>query len=150
MRRIRRSFELIGWDRVCELRYEDLVREPEKTLQRVCGFLGEEFAPAMLDYDTENRTRQLEPAEFDAWKRRNREGLDVSAIDRWERELTAREASLAQLTAGAMLRRYHYPASGAAGPGVLVAYALAYARYRARRLTRRLRRLATRAASSCV
>ena len=33
-----------------EVRYEDLVLEPEPTLRRICEFLGLEWHPAMLDY----------------------------------------------------------------------------------------------------
>src|SRR4029450_6951764 len=33
-----------------ELRYEDLVREPETELRRICDFLELEFEPAMLAY----------------------------------------------------------------------------------------------------
>jgi Sulfotransferase family len=37
-------------DRYHELRYEDLVREPQAELERVCEFLGLEFEPKMLAY----------------------------------------------------------------------------------------------------
>jgi hypothetical protein len=33
-----------------ELRLEDLVADPERELRRVCAFLGEDYAPEMLDY----------------------------------------------------------------------------------------------------
>jgi hypothetical protein len=33
-----------------DLRYEDLVRNPEGTLKKVCGFIGESYSPAMLDF----------------------------------------------------------------------------------------------------
>ncbi len=36
--------------RVCEVRYEALVREPEQTLRGICAFLGEPFEPAMLHW----------------------------------------------------------------------------------------------------
>jgi len=32
----------------CEIRYEDLIGQPEATLRRLCEFLGESFAPQML------------------------------------------------------------------------------------------------------
>lgn len=148
--RIRRAFDRIGWDRVCELRYEDLVHDPEGVLRRVCSFLGEDFAPGMLAYDRENRDRELEPREFDAWKKRNREGIDASAIGRWKSELSARDAALAQRAAGKMLRRYHYDAAHAGGLRALLGYAGRVAGYRAGRLKRRFRLAATRATSSCA
>jgi len=33
-----------------DVRYETLVREPERTLKQVCEFLGESYSPAMLDF----------------------------------------------------------------------------------------------------
>jgi len=37
-------------DQWLDLRYEMLVREPEKVLRQVCDFLGEEYSPAMLEF----------------------------------------------------------------------------------------------------
>ncbi len=34
---------------ICHVRYEDLAGDPEAALRSLCGFLGIEFAPAMLD-----------------------------------------------------------------------------------------------------
>jgi hypothetical protein len=33
-----------------DLRYEDLVRDPEQVLKQTCDFLGEEFSPEMLEF----------------------------------------------------------------------------------------------------
>ena len=35
--------------RILDIRYEDLVSHPERTLREICRFLGEAFQPAMLD-----------------------------------------------------------------------------------------------------
>ncbi len=35
-----------------DVKYEELVREPEKVLHRLCEFLGEEYNPAMLEFHT--------------------------------------------------------------------------------------------------
>jgi hypothetical protein len=42
-----------------ELRYEDLLADPELTLRQVCGFLGLEFDPAMLGYHRSQGARAL-------------------------------------------------------------------------------------------
>lgn len=36
-------------DQYCEVRYEELVSDPEKTLKSICNFLGEPFAAQMLE-----------------------------------------------------------------------------------------------------
>ncbi len=47
---------LLGSSRYLELRYEDLLSEPEAILRRVCDFLGVAFQPTMMELDrsTEN------------------------------------------------------------------------------------------------
>jgi Sulfotransferase family len=46
----RRDGARLGPERYLELRLEDLTASPEETLRRLCAFLGEEFALAMLAY----------------------------------------------------------------------------------------------------
>jgi Sulfotransferase family len=41
--------EAYGPEVVCRLLYEDLVREPEKSIRRILDFIGEAFAPACLE-----------------------------------------------------------------------------------------------------
>lgn len=45
--KFRETYDSTTW---CDVRYEDLCLEPEKTLKRVCDFIGEEFYPSMLDF----------------------------------------------------------------------------------------------------
>lgn len=47
---VRRMGSLLGAERYHELRYEDLVTDPEKELRSLCRFLDLEFEPAMLSY----------------------------------------------------------------------------------------------------
>jgi hypothetical protein len=47
----RRHGERVGPGRYAELRYEDLVREPEASVRRLLDLLGEPFEPAMLAFD---------------------------------------------------------------------------------------------------
>ena len=41
---------VLGDKKYAEVRYEDLVKDPEKELRRLCEFVGEEFSLDMLDY----------------------------------------------------------------------------------------------------
>jgi hypothetical protein len=45
-----------------EARYEDLVADPEPVLRRVCGFVGLDFSPEMLDYHRHAEERLAELA----------------------------------------------------------------------------------------
>ncbi|MEY3361133.1 MAG: hypothetical protein RL531_852 [Actinomycetota bacterium] len=48
----REARTLVGAARYHELRYEDLVTDPERHLEPLCGFLGVEYSPDMLEYTT--------------------------------------------------------------------------------------------------
>jgi hypothetical protein len=45
----------VGRERYLELRYEDLVAEPEKKAREVLEFLGEPWDPAVLEYNSANQ-----------------------------------------------------------------------------------------------
>jgi len=41
---------VLGKNKYAEVKYEDLVQDPEKELKRLCEFIGEEFDESMLNY----------------------------------------------------------------------------------------------------
>lgn len=101
-----------AWDRAeglfpaghkLELRYEDLIRDMEGHLARVCAFLGLPFDPAM---------------------RRFYEGTtygppDTSLIEQWRRKMSERDRGLVEARVGPLLASRGYQPSGAppARPG---------------------------------
>lgn len=38
------------WHQILEVKYEELVTDPEGVVRRICAFLGEAYEPAMLDW----------------------------------------------------------------------------------------------------
>lgn len=50
LKRINRFQKTLAPGQYIEVRYENLVREPEPTLRRVCEFIGIDYTPRMLDY----------------------------------------------------------------------------------------------------
>ena len=91
-----------------ELRYEDLVRQPEDTLRKLCGFLGEPYEPQMLEYHVLNRRDSLEPGEFLQWKAKTLAAPDASALGKFQTELSSADIDLFVRVACEMLRAYHY------------------------------------------
>jgi hypothetical protein len=87
-----------------QVRYEDLVTDPERELRRICRFLGEEFAPSMLAF---HRGRNFHVDQ------RNAQNLQrpvmTDNIGRWRTGLTAREVRIFEALAGTYLERYGYP-----------------------------------------
>jgi len=74
------------------LAYEDLTTRPGETMSAVCAFLGEPFAPAILDYAKSN-------AIFPAWERGSADvfakgRIVTDRVARWRTELTPDEAHL--------------------------------------------------------
>jgi hypothetical protein len=88
-----------------QVRYEDLASNPERELRRICRFLGEEFAPAMLSFHVGGGNFHLE--------QRNAQNLQrpvmTNNIGRWHTGLTAREVRIFEALAGTYLERYGYP-----------------------------------------
>ena len=81
-----------------ELRYEDLITEPERELARLCAFLGTEFDPAMLEYHRDSSYERPDP----------------KLVGQWKKKLSARELALLEARIGAMLRERGYEESGVA------------------------------------
>jgi hypothetical protein len=69
-----------------QLRYEDLVREPEVVLRTTTAFLGEEFSPDMLS-NTTARRQTVAPVAA-SWQGRALEPIDTSRKGQWRERLS--------------------------------------------------------------
>ena len=110
-----------------ELRYEDLVAEPEVRLREVCAFLGLEYEPGMLEYH-----RREDPALHADHPRLAQP--PVPDARSWRRELGAREGELFEAIAGDTLSELGYERAYPQ-PGRRVRAALERAAYAARAWT---------------
>ncbi|CAN5349218.1 hypothetical protein BH18GEM1_BH18GEM1_06940 [soil metagenome] len=96
-----RSGSAIAPDRFLTLRYEDLVREPETAVRRICGALQMDFEASMLV-----EVPWSNPAD---WRRRDqRAGIRADSIGRWSQNLTHGELAMCQFLVGRDLRRLGY------------------------------------------
>lgn len=95
----------LGDTRYCEVRFENLVKDPPLELSALCSFLGITFSPHMLEYH-----------------RRPRSELAINpnkAVDRppmqgtrnWREEMSPRDQSRFEAIAGDLLERLHYERS---------------------------------------
>jgi hypothetical protein len=105
---INAGFRCVGAAQRFEMRFEDLLLAPERTLRAVCRFLDEPYDPEMLDYDKKNRETMLEPAEFAGWKAKTLQPLLTSESQPYLVELTSAERSTFESVASAELMRYGY------------------------------------------
>jgi hypothetical protein len=105
------------------LRYEDLVREPERAVRSLCAFLEEGFEPSMLrHFEGEEARRTAMLAE--AWANTS-QPVNVASVGRFDKDMTPREVRLVEsVTAETMVRLGYAPTGSAlelaaAAPGIL-------------------------------
>ena len=104
----RESFERIQWENVCEIRFEDILLETEKSLRNLCYELDEDYDPSMLNYHSINKQRSLEPAEFLKWKEQTLQPIVKSEVSRYRQILSAQEIITFEEITGDVLRGYGY------------------------------------------
>jgi len=100
----------LGPDRYLEIRYEDLVADPDPVLRGLCAFVGIEFDPAMLEYH--RRADELidslrRPGHVQGVRRPPTPGLRD-----WRTTMTPRDVMLFEALAGEMLDTFGYERSG--------------------------------------
>lgn len=114
--RWRKSSERAGrWGRdkrVRVVQYEALLRSPEETLKGICGFIGEEYDPAMI--------ARANVAEYVLYPREEAGRTDVpvvkplnpESIDKWRSRLSARQVAVIEHIAGDEMTKRGYELTG--------------------------------------
>ena len=106
--------ELLGPERLLEVRYEDLVLQTEEVTRRICAFLGEDFEPSMLEWESAIREKVPE-RELQIHQKLFRKPRPQD-IHRWRNELSAGRTFALESYIGSRLeevgyeRRYSGPA----------------------------------------
>jgi len=112
-----RAARRLGPDTFYELRYEDLVRDPERELAALCGFLGEDYHPAMAE---PARIAPLVPSTRSRDHALTRGSVTGSRIGSFAHRLEPWEVSLCEAVLAGRLRSHGYQLSGAPPPPVAV------------------------------
>lgn len=126
VRGARRFGATVARDRSLELRYEDLVAEPERRLREVCAFLGLAFEPGMLEYhlDVDASTREDHPRLAQP---------PTAGVRDWREQMPPRDVERFEAIAGPLLGELGYPrAYPAPSPAARARAALEAAVFRAR------------------
>jgi hypothetical protein len=109
VRKGRRAGEKLGAERYLEIRYEDLVAEPEMVLRRVCEFAELEFRPEMLSYSS----KDLANIPLGAGMRRSGADRPPAAGRRdWRGQMSAHQLAVVEFVAGADLEAFGYALAG--------------------------------------
>jgi hypothetical protein len=105
----------LGSEKIIRVYYETLVREPEKTLERIVDFVGVKFEPGMV------RGAGLDlPGFYRTDQRLVGSTPDESRINAWQRKLKPREVEIFENFAGDLLAYFGYTPKYfpfAVGPG---------------------------------
>lgn len=120
------------------LRYEDLVRDPRTSLERLCAYLEEEFAESMLDHVS--AAHDIVPGRK-TWHDRTRGPVDAGRVDAWRAVLAPADVALIETVLRRRMRRYDYRPSSPGErpePAALGEYAYRTARIKAAITKRRV------------
>ncbi|MWA04255.1 sulfotransferase [Actinomadura sp. LD22] len=99
----------LGPGRYFEMRYEDLVADPERSLAALCGFLEEEYDEAMAE--PHHHARRTVPSER-RWHLRTHEAVNDRNVGAWAVRMQPWEADLVEHVLRDRLRRHGYALTG--------------------------------------
>lgn len=95
----------LGPDTWHEVQYEDLVREPEPVLRRLCAFLGEEYAPAMA---SPAAAAAVAVPQRKTWHERTAGDISAGRVAAYRSVLSAEELALVERVAGRRMQALGY------------------------------------------
>ncbi len=110
VRRGRVAGQAIGADRYMEVRYEDVVADPETVARTVCDFLGLDFEDGMLRYHEKSEEFIASTKDPEAFKNLSRP--ITGGLRAWEDEISPGDRKLFEAIAGDLLEELEYPVSG--------------------------------------
>lgn len=96
-------------ERFQEVRYEDVLGDPEGTVQDVCGFLDLRYEERMMAFHEEEAASFEEDAE--PWKQKAREPIDPSNKGKWRDQMGAVDRWIVERLSGDGLEERDYEAS---------------------------------------
>jgi hypothetical protein len=98
----------LGPDRYLEIKYDDLLREPERTCRQMCEFVGEEFSMDMLNKESRTREMFIPEKNLERFHENTTKDLLEDRLTYWQRELSRGELVLIERLIGDTLEQYGY------------------------------------------
>ncbi|MFO8100162.1 MAG: sulfotransferase [Salinibacter sp.] len=91
-----------------EIRYEDLVADPQGTLQSICGFIGAPYEPSMLRFHR-NADRYMVDEAAASYNQTATQPISTDMIDKWRTQLTEEEIAIVERICKAEMVEFEYP-----------------------------------------
>ena len=104
VRRVDRSARRLRSDQLLDIRYEDLVRDPRATLERVCEFAGLRTGDAIDEMITRPRRGVYDPGH----QERLSEPITTAPVEGWRERLEPPEQALIEHAAADYFERFGY------------------------------------------
>ena len=116
-------------DQFMEIRYEDLIKEPESQLEQICKFLNESYEPEMINFHL--NAQQNIPEYKKPWHYKTSKPLTATFIGQWRKELSKSETQILEWCAQKELMQWNYPITKIyfINPIILVRYFIEYTRF---------------------
>lgn len=92
-------------NRCIEIRYEELVRFPEKKTKELCAFLGLEYNPGMLHFS--ESVNEMGDTAYEHHQNLYRP-VNPNSIGKWKRQLTKRQVEEIESICGEKMRKFSY------------------------------------------
>ena len=102
------SLSRIENEKYTEIRYEDLISNPELELKRICQFLNLVYDESMLGFNEYNRKHNLEPKDYMSWKAETYKKLNSDAVGKWKSILSLDQIAIFEKIAKEPLNRFNY------------------------------------------
>lgn len=110
----RRAGRELGPERYLEVRYEDLVSDPDGAMQPICRFLGMDFHPAMLRYH--ERSGEVLAGVMRKKGHANIARPPVRGLRDWRSQMSRGDVQLVEALTGDLLGDLGYEVSSSAAP----------------------------------
>ena len=91
-------------DQLLDLRYEDMVRDPEATLEQVCAFAGLSAGDSIATMIEAERRGKFRPG----WHEKLAQPISTDSVERWREKLDPHEVALVEQVAEPFLDRFGY------------------------------------------
>ncbi|OYY94943.1 MAG: hypothetical protein B7Y41_05130 [Hydrogenophilales bacterium 28-61-23] len=106
---------LKGHPRFKQIRFEDLVSNPQTVIADLCRFIGVDFQDGMLNVPIVGSSQRRD---------QGKTGFSVESVDSWRKSLDPAELWMIENTAGTPMKRYNYEPTGVSpGLGVFSVFA---------------------------
>jgi sulfotransferase family protein len=109
----RRAARLLGPRQWHEVRYEDLVADPQRRLAAMCAYLGEQYHPAMAE---PSAVAEVAVPSFKTWHALTHAPVTTQRVQSWQTRLDADEIALCEAALGSRLVAGGYELSGRVRP----------------------------------